>query len=148
VGLARSALDTARRLRRAHLGPRDLLEVARILAVAMRIEHSLRHEALPATVRRARIRFATTGESALGQMALPAWARRRMALVQAVLRRGPVDDTCLRRALVAGHRLAALDPELVIGVRPDGASVEAHAWLRVDGCDLDVLGREFEAFVP
>jgi hypothetical protein len=62
--------------------------------------------------------------------------------------RWPFGDTCLRHALVTGNRLAALGPELVIGVRPAATpgGVDAHAWLRIGGVDLDPLAAGYLTF--
>lgn len=70
----------------------------------------------------------------------PEWIRRRHAAVDVVFRHWPFGDTCLRRALVLGHRVRRLGPVLVIGVRHDeDARVAAHAWLVIEGRSLDPL---------
>ncbi len=72
------------------------------------------------------------------------WIQRRVAAVQRVLRRWPFGDTCLRRALVLGHRVRRLDPVLVIGVRhDDNGQFAAHAWLTVDGVAWDPLASQY-----
>jgi hypothetical protein len=66
-----------------------------------------------------------------------------------VVRHGPFRDTCLRRALVIGSRLSALEPRLVIGVRPGKTvrEVDAHAWLRIGSRDIDPLASSYLAMV-
>lgn len=65
------------------------------------------------------------------------WYRRRRIAVDRVMRSWPFGDTCLRRALVLGHRIRPLRPVLVIGVRHDEGALAAHAWLVVGGVTLD-----------
>lgn len=143
-----------RRLRTAR--PRDIPEGLLILGVAARVERSLRRDRLPETARIAGVTLANdphpddeAGSGAIAA-ALPSWALRRAYLVSLVMRRWPFGDTCLRRALVTGHRLSAMSPALVIGVRSladDGPL--AHAWLRIDGVDMDPLSRQFlELTIP
>lgn len=68
---------------------------------------------------------------------LPRWALRRLRTVDRVMTWWPFGDTCLRRAFVDALRLRRLRPVLIIGVRLAEDAVEAHAWLRIDGRDLD-----------
>lgn len=76
----------------------------------------------------------TTAEAAL--LADPG-VRRRVHAVDAVLRRWPAGDTCLRRCLVLGHRLRSLQPRLRLGaVARDDGRLGAHAWLVVAGVAL------------
>lgn len=65
---------------------------------------------------------------------------RMTRATRAVLRRGPFPDTCLRRSLAAGTVLRAHLPELYIGVNKVDGRVSAHAWLVVDGVNLDPSG--------
>jgi len=55
--------------------------------------------------------------------------------VDAATRRHVYRMTCLRRSLVMQHELrrAGVETELLLGVRRSGESLEAHAWLEVDG---------------
>ncbi|MCU1459179.1 MAG: hypothetical protein JWL73_3271 [Actinomycetia bacterium] len=144
----RGRLHTLRRAR-----PSDAIEAVVIVTVAARVEWSLRRRGLPATA-------GGLGLTLLGgpaddepagvpdRFALPDWAWRRARIARIVLRRWPFGDTCLRRALVIGNRLATLRPELVIGVRPttNERGVDAHAWLRIQGVDLDPLASSYLAF--
>lgn len=134
-----------RRLRRARLRPREYAEVLVVLAVAIRVDRSLRHDDLRTTARLARVHL-VQDEPAATPERLPPWARRRAELAQAVLRRGPVEETCLRRSLVVGHRLAPLGPALMIGVRDDDGHPRMHAWLRVAGLDLDPEAARYAPF--
>ncbi|MGD9751180.1 MAG: lasso peptide biosynthesis B2 protein [Acidimicrobiia bacterium] len=69
--------------------------------------------------------------------ALPTWARRELDLVESLMRHWPLDNTCLRRCLVAGRRLRPLGPSLRLGVARDSGVLRAHAWLEIDGRPLD-----------
>ena len=131
-----------------HVRPLDLVEVAAVVGAATRAEWGLRRRTLPATADALGVRLrepaadgADAARTADDGTALPDWAVRRAHIAEIVMRRWPLGDTCLRRALVTGNRLAALSPELVIGVRPvtAGARVDAHAWVHVCGVDLDPL---------
>ena len=57
----------------------------------------------------------------------------------------PFGNTCLRRALVMGNRLAEFEPELVLGVRPnsEASRFDAHAWVRIGTVDLDPLASDY-----
>ncbi len=70
-------------------------------------------------------------------------ARRLARLADIAGRHGPVRATCLRQALVLHGwlRRRGLNPEIVIGVRRDGATpVDAHAWVELNGVSIDVGG--------
>ena len=69
-------------------------------------------------------------------------ARRLARLAQIAGRRGPVQATCLRQALVLHGwlRRRGLKPEIIIGVRRDGdAPLDAHAWVELEGASIDVV---------
>lgn len=53
-------------------------------------------------------------------------------------RRGPISASCLRQALVvrAWLRCRGLDAQLKIGVRKQGETVDAHAWVELAGVAL------------
>jgi transglutaminase superfamily protein len=125
-----------------------------VLHAAARVEWGLRRHSLPATAGALGVGLFAGGAPSDGapsspdRLELPAWAWRRTRIALVIMRRWPFGDTCLRRALVIGNRLAPLAPELVIGVRPAAAprGIQAHAWLRIDGVDLDPLATEYLAF--
>ena len=60
-------------------------------------------------------------------------------VVWAVIRRLPYARTCLPRsvALWALLRRQGIDSEVVIGVRPGGAPLDAHAWVERGGVPLN-----------
>lgn len=53
-------------------------------------------------------------------------------------RRGPVSASCLRQSLVvrAWLRRRGLDAQLKIGVKKNGAALDAHAWVELGGVAL------------
>jgi Transglutaminase-like superfamily len=141
-----TAIDLLRRMRRAQVSARDLPELVVTCLVSFRVERSLRRDPLPVTARKARVHLLGDGAPVVPGGPLPAWAKRRISLTTAVMRRGPVADTCLRRSLVLGHRLSRLEPSLIIGVRAGADGTAAHAWLRVGGRDLDPDAGTFAVF--
>ncbi len=75
---------------------------------------------------------------------LPHWSAVPLRACLGVAERWPAGDTCLRRCLVVGHRLRALDPVLRIGVRRDPAGgFHAHSWLELSGRTLDAGAADF-----
>jgi hypothetical protein len=135
---------TVRRLR-AVLRPRTAISTAAAAITALRVERLLRTRELPETCRALGISFLedTARDEA---WRLPAWAYTRSEDALRVVRRWPWGDTCLRRALVIGHRIRSLEPTLVVGVQGDrDGEVRAHAWLRIHGHDLDP---ESAAYAP
>lgn len=68
------------------------------------------------------------------------WVRRRLRATRRVMRHWPFGDTCLRRALVSGHRLRRLHPALRVGVAKIDGRIQAHAWLELNGVSLDPAG--------
>jgi len=66
-------------------------------------------------------------------------ARRLAQLAATAGRRGPVQTTCLRQALVVYGTLRrhGLQPELKFGVRRDGDGIGAHAWVELEHRSLD-----------
>ena len=104
------------------------------------IEVGLRRSTVPDLCRWLRIRIDVDSATAPGTdpAVLPRWTATPVRACLAVAARWPAGDTCLRRCLLLGHRLRALDPVLRIGVRRDeGGAFGAHAWLELDGRTLD-----------
>lgn len=83
---------------------------------------------------------ADPGERTPGAPALAPSERALLGEALTVLARSPLPGTCLRRALVAGLALRGHDTALQIGVHKSGGTVSAHAWLIVDGVNLDPSG--------
>lgn len=86
--------------------------------------------------------------SAPGDIHLPIGSLARARTAHAVMRRWPFGDTCLRTALVTGHRVRLLQPRLGIGVRRVGSRVEAHAWLVIGGSAFDPQADSFLPMQP
>ncbi len=126
-------------------------QVALALLIAIVVEIGLRLSSLPRLTRLLGIRFAHDCEyreqpDSLHSQGLPVtWIRRRALGVNRVFRYWPFGGTCLRRALVLGHRIRRLDPALLIGVRKDDSgALAAHAWLVVAGVSLDPLATQYQ----
>lgn len=134
-------MNRRRLLRRAS----RLLDPQLTLAVldALIVEVGLMISTVPRLVRLLDIRLDHDGRAEERPQSAPddvsaRWISRRFGAVDRVFRRWPFGDTCLRRALVLGHRLRRLDPVLVIGVRHDEAGrLTAHAWIVAAGVPLD-----------
>jgi hypothetical protein len=118
------------------------------LAALSRLERRLLPRAL-ITVVVASVRLRATGlERTQRRMAgpdrpVPPDADERVTastrVVWAVIRRIPYARTCLPRsvALWALLRRQGIDSEVVIGVRPGGAPLDAHAWVERAGVPLN-----------
>lgn len=136
-----------RRLRAAP--PRDWPAYAAAATVAAVVEIGLRTTTLPQLTRRLGVRLATDDHPAIAmpaspeRLALPTRALRQLRVSVKVVRHWPFGDTCLRRALVAGRRLRHLDPVLQVGVAKVDGTVQAHAWLEIDGVSLDPGSSDF-----
>lgn len=125
---------------------RRALELVRALWTMTVIETSLRTVDLPATCRRLRLRLDLKSETPPGMdpVVLPRNTRAAMWAARAVISRWPAGDTCLRRCLLIGHRLRALDPVLRIGVKRDAqGTFAAHSWLEIRGRTLDPTATEY-----
>lgn len=61
---------------------------------------------------------------------------------------GPISATCLRQSLLVYWllRRRGLAPELKIGVRKQGAALDAHAWVELEGRSLDPRQIAHQAF--
>lgn len=125
---------------------RRALETIRALWTMVVIEAGLRTTDLPTTCRRLRVGLDLKSATppVLDVAVLPRKTRAAMWAAKAVASRWPAGDTCLRRCLLVGHRLRALDPVLRIGVKrgADGAFA-AHSWLEIHGRTLDPTASEY-----
>lgn len=63
-------------------------------------------------------------------------------------RRGLIESTCLRQALLVYGllRRRGLQPELKFGVRRTGGGIEAHAWVELEGIALAQARHEHSPF--
>lgn len=75
--------------------------------------------------------------------------RRAHRAVQRARRIWPAEIKCLQAALVLEHVLRARGtrPTLRVGVRIDDGALSAHAWIEVDGCQLDDAPHAGAAYV-
>jgi hypothetical protein len=136
-----------RRLRRRLRHP--IPEIVVVACLAAYVEIGLRRWTLPELSRRLHVRMDLSSDAGPvpEQIVLPSGAKGSIRAVNRVLTRWPWGDTCLRRALLLGHRLSWLDPTLRIGVRRAGdGRIGAHAWLEIGGHSIDPEAAEFVAF--
>ena len=77
-------------------------------------------------------------------------AQRLAELAAIAGRRGPLNTTCLRQALAVQWwlRRRGLDPQLRLGARKVGDSLDAHAWVELDGTPLAQDELLHTAFAP
>lgn len=127
------------------LSRRDRREYLLVVALAMLSEPAVRWLRLGRAARLFGVALDEHASAILRDevIELPSWAIHRLRVVTAVMRRWPVDGTCLRHSLVAGHRLRALGPRLCIGVARGDRGVTAHAWLEVWGRSLDPSAQQY-----
>lgn len=129
---------------------REVPAMAAALAVTCAVEIGLRTLSLPRTARLFGAPLRTTEPPTAPQVRgahLGPRGRRQARAVQRVMRHWPFGDTCLRHALVAGHRLRRFDPELVVGVAKIDGEIRAHAWLEFDTGLYDPL-HAAQAYLP
>ncbi|WP_147918524.1 lasso peptide biosynthesis B2 protein [Ruania zhangjianzhongii] len=129
---------------------REVPAVIAALALACAVEVGLRTLSLPRTARLVGAPLRSTSSPTAPQVRgarLGRRGRRQARAVQRVMRHWPFGDTCLRHALVAGHRLRRFDPELVVGVAKVDGEIRAHAWLEFDTGLYDPL-RAAQAYLP
>lgn len=126
--------------------PRDWSAVMAAALVAVGVEVGLRTLGLQHL---ARMVGAPLGSGAVGDPGTGCWDseppvlrerdRRRVRATRRVMRHWAFGDTCLRQALVSGHRLRHLGPTLQVGVAKIDGEVRAHAWLEIRGTVLDPM---------
>ena len=124
---------------------RDRVELMKVMIISVLVEVGVRVLPLPVMARWCSVALADREQNELRRLAdLPDWARQRVLIARRVIRRWPIDGTCLRQSLLVGQRLRSLDPKLHIGVRADDGSVSAHAWIEVLGGALDPTALRYE----
>lgn len=129
---------------------REVPAVAAALVVACAVEVGVRTLPLPRLARLAGAPLrhgGPAGTPPTRPVQLGPRARLRLGAVRRVMRHWPYGDTCLRHALVAGHRIRRFGPELVVGVTKVEGEVRAHAWLEVGAGVYDPLGAA-PAYLP
>lgn len=123
---------------------RRLTEPWMVAAVACRVEwHLRRRTPLPRICSSLGVHLELDGEPAQAYRWLPWWAGVSARWTDRIIRHLPFPDTCLRRCLVLGGRISALQPVLRIGVRSCTQRIEAHSWLEVGGLALDPSAPRF-----
>lgn len=116
-------------------------EIIAAAVVACFVEVAIRTRPLPVVARRLGVPLSSDPLPSASTPANPSRRTvRQVRMVRRVMRHWPWGDTCLRHALVLGHRLRRLDPVLRVGVGKFAGEIKAHAWLEVDGRLLDPIG--------
>ncbi len=132
----------------ARLRPADALQSLVIAFLLVFIETGLRTIRVERVARLLRVKFMETedteheGRSTLLSENERRWTRNATRVV----RRWPLDATCLRRSLLLGWILRRREPQLIVGVRKRNDKIEAHAWIRLAGVDLDPEADQFLPF--
>jgi hypothetical protein len=145
------AIRLARRAPRAlaRLPRRALLTTVHAAAVLAAVELSIRWVPLPRLSRLLGVGVnlapAHPGAEQFPLETLPERAHRQLLCTWRIADAWPFSrGPCLRRALVAGHLLRALEPSVRLGLSGSGDSLVAHAWLEIDGRPLE----DVSAFDP
>lgn len=124
------------------------VELAKVCMLALACEVLIRARPLPEVARLFGVSLRPEPDHDTGERLddiLPDWALFRLRMTGLVMRRWPVDGTCLRRSLVAGQRIRRLNPVLRIGVATGTpGSLDAHAWIEVNGSSLDRESERYE----
>jgi hypothetical protein len=132
---------------RRWLNPIDLTYVACVGVLLVAIEAGVRWWRVDRVADVLGVAFLDEGTSGrTGQLQLTHREGRWAKNADRVLRHWPIDATCLRRSLLAGWILRRRSPALILGLRQGDSGFEAHAWIRVDGIDLEPIADRFEQF--
>jgi hypothetical protein len=146
-----AAVVAVRAERWRRVRPRHVVDVVQVAVLAMLlggIEVGLRTTRVDRLASLLRVRFRSGGELRASSDDTPfvdgegRWLRNAARL----LRRWPLDATCLRRSLLLGWILRAREPLLVLGVRNEDGVIQAHAWIRLGERDLDPGAATYVAF--
>lgn len=128
------------------IGLRNWPEVIRVSVTAAAVEIGLHTVRLPTLARWVGVPLyrdqRPPAAPDAGSLALSASDRRKLHICKQISKHWPVEEKCLRLALVSGCRLRHLGPQLVVGVAVVHGQVRAHAWLAVAGTSLDPSGSE------
>ncbi|MCW4458858.1 lasso peptide biosynthesis B2 protein [Microbacterium sp. MPKO10] len=138
-------MSLSRRIRTVlALPPRRWADIVVITIMAARVEVALRKGGVHRAARIGAVHVDMDGTaSAPGTPAEAGLTPRELEKLDTawrVLRHGPFNGTCLRRALVGGYVLRHHRPLLRIGVSKADGTVAAHAWVDVHGVSLDPDG--------
>lgn len=127
---------------------REVPDLVRSTVAATRMEVALRRDPLDVVARHMGARLCTQpvapGAGSEGghgaALAFTDAELARLGTARRVTRHWPFGDTCLRRSLMVAHQLRDRSSELYVGVAKTDGVVTAHAWLVVDGVNLDPTG--------
>ena len=130
------------------LRPRDIFQIGVLSTLLLGIEIGLRLTRLDRLSRVLGIGFLKIDDSEHWATFEPLnqTERRWTDNASRLLRRWPLDATCLRRSLMLGWILRRRSPVLVLGVTRSHGAVSAHAWIRVGATDLDPTASTYLPF--
>lgn len=124
--------------------PRRWADMLLAAVIAVRAESAIRRSGVTGAARVGGLQLAMDGVKApVGAAAAAGLTERELEQLDTawrVLRWGPFNGTCLRRAVVGGYFLRRRRPLLRIGVAKAQGAVAAHAWVEVGGVALDPEG--------
>lgn len=124
--------------------PRRWVDMLRAAMIAVRAEAAIRRHGVAGAARVGGLQLVMDGAAA--PVAIPTHAGltarelEQLDTAWRILRWGPFNGTCLRRAAVGGYFLRHHHPLLRIGVSKTAGNVAAHAWVEVGGVGLDPDG--------
>ncbi len=124
--------------------PRRWADMLIAAVVALRAEVAIRRGGIAGAARVGHLAVAMDGNAAPvarpADAGLSARELDQLDTAWRVLRWGPFNGTCLRRAVVGGYFLRRHAPLLRVGVSKKDGQVAAHAWVEVHGVGLDPDG--------
>lgn len=124
--------------------PRRWGDLVVAAVMARRIERALAGGGVQRAADLARTSVVMDGKAApvgrLDEAPITQREREKIETSWRLLKHGPFDETCLRRALVGGYFVRSVPAVLRIGVSKVEGTVSAHAWLEVGGVGLDPVG--------
>ena len=155
----RCEMDTVRsmpssassRTRLRALGMVDAIQIGRLSAKLVHIELLLRRRPISEVAPRFGVQFLRPSDDQRQaqdpNIRYTADEWRWVKNHRRVVKRWPWDKSCLRRSLLLGWILRHRHPDLMIGARSgEDGQIEAHAWIRLDGVDMDIESRSYLTF--
>lgn len=126
------------------LPPRRWADLVTASVIALRVERALHRGGVARAARIGRVTVGMDGTAApvgtAAEAGLTVREREKLDTAWRMLRHGPFNSTCLRRAIVGGYFLRDHDPVIRIGVDKTDGRVSAHAWVEINGIGLDPDG--------
>ena len=133
------------------MGVTDIVQILRLSAKLLQIEILLRRRPIATVAPRFGVQFLRSPDERPHaddpNIRYTADEWRWVKNHKRIVKRWPWDKSCLRRSLLLGWILRHREPDLMIGARTgDDGTIEAHAWIRLDGVDMDIEAQNYLAF--